>query len=73
MPGDFICVILNRPLDFTGTQATGADVDSFYLTLDESFNALDVGFPGAFGLQVRVADIHAGGFAFATDFAYVGH
>jgi hypothetical protein len=73
MPGDFVCLILYGPLDFTGTQATGAHVDSLYFTLNEGFYALDVWFPGAFGFQVRVADIHAGGFAFATDFAYVGH
>jgi hypothetical protein len=65
--------ILYSPLDFTGTQATGADVNSFDLTVNKGFNALDVGFPGALGFQVRVADIHTGGFAFAADFAYVGH
>jgi hypothetical protein len=66
-------VKLNRPLDFAGAQATGADVETLYFTLNKGFDALDVGFPAALGFEVRVADIHAAAFAFAADFANIGH
>ena len=64
---------LERTLDFARTKATGADVDAFDLPVDERTHALNVGLPFAFGLQVRVADVHAGHRALLTNFAVSRH
>ena len=59
--------------NLTGTQAASADVNTFYLTIYKSTNTLDVGFPGTFGLQVGMADIHTSNFTLCADFAYICH
>jgi hypothetical protein len=58
---------------FTGTKATGTDVDPSNLTGDESANALDIRFPGAFRFQVGVANVKSTALAFAAHFAQIGH
>lgn len=58
---------LDCTLNLARTKATGADVDAFNFALNDSAHALDIRFPFAFGLQVRVADIHAGHRALLTN------
>lgn len=60
---------LDCTLNFAGTKATGANVDALNFAIDDCADALNIGFPFAFGLQVRVADVHAGHRAFLTNFA----
>lgn len=64
---------LNITLDFTGTKATSANINSFYFAVDDSADTLDIRFPGFFRFQVGMADIHAAHCSFTTDFAKVCH
>ena len=61
----------NHKLDsagnFTGTQATSANVDRARRTIDHNTRALEVGRPGTAGLTMRVADLIAGMAALITD------
>ena len=50
---------LNCTLNFAGTKATSADVDALNFAVDNGTHALNVRFPFAFGLQVRMAHVHA--------------
>ena len=59
--------------NLTRTQAAGADVNTFYLTVYNSTNTLDIRFPSAFCLQMGMADIHTSNFTFCADFAYICH
>lgn len=67
--GAFILLKLNCTLDFAGTKATSANVDALNFAVYDSTHALNIRFPFAFGLQVRVTDIHARHRAFLTNFA----
>ena len=49
----------NRALDFSGAQATRADVDALHLAVHNGAYALDVRIPATLRLQVGMADIHA--------------
>ena len=64
---------LNCTLNFAGTKATGADVDALNFSIDNGTHALNIRLPFAFGLQVRVAHVHAGHRAFLTNFAVSRH
>lgn len=65
--------ILNCALNFTGSQAAGAGVDSLYLAVNNSFNCLDVWFPLPLGFQVGVAYVKTAALTFITDFTEIGH
>ena len=54
-----------------GTQAACANVDMFYLTLNNSANTLDVRLPGTFCLQVGVADVVARKLTLSANFTYM--
>jgi hypothetical protein len=60
---------LDGPLHFTAAETAGAYIHPVYFTFYQGFDSLNVGFPFAFGFQVRVADVHAGLFAFAAHIA----
>ncbi len=72
-PRSFFVRRLNCALDFAGTKAAGAHVDAFNFSVDDGTHALNVGLPFAFGLQVRVANVHSGHRALLTDFAVSRH
>ena len=62
-----------RTGNFTGAQATGADIHTSDLTFNQSAYALDVGLPGPLGFQMGMANIKSTAFPFAADFAQIGH
>ena len=64
---------LKGTLNLTRTQATRADVDTFYFAFNNSAYTLDVRLPSASRLQVGMADIVARQFAFSADFANTCH
>jgi len=64
---------LKGTLNLTRTQATRADVYTFYFAFNNSAYTLDVRLPSTSRLQVGMADIVARQFAFCADFANTCH
>lgn len=60
---------LNRALNLAGTQASGADVDVFRGSVDQRFDAFDIGLEGAVGTDVRVRHGNAEVDALAAELA----
>ena len=60
-------------LNFTGTEAAGAHVQFLGRAVDHSADRLDIGTPGSFIANVRVADAHTGGYAFAANVTTSSH
>lgn len=54
-----------------GTDAPGADLDSFRLAIDNSSYYLQIGMKRPAGLIMRMADIVAHQCGFATEFAAI--
>ena len=54
----------------TGTQATGAGVDTTRCAVDNRLDALDVGLPSAIGASVRVRNLNTESDTLAADFAF---
>lgn len=60
---------LDSAVNFTGTQATSANVYTFNGAVYNCSYLLDIRFPSAFGVSVGVADIVARHCAFTANFA----
>ena len=60
-------------LNLAGTQAASADVYTLYFAVNDCTHTLDIRLPYAFGLQMGMADIHAGLLALCADFANTCH
>ena len=56
-------------LNFTGTEASGADVDVGGSAIHDRLDALHVGLPGPVGATVRVAHLNAEGHALVAKLA----
>ena len=56
-------------VNFTGTQATGANVDTFYRTINNCSYLLNVRFPSAFRMSIGMADVTTSLNTFAANFA----
>jgi hypothetical protein len=66
-------VILHTPsgaLNFTGTEASGADIHMSGSAIHDSLDTLHVGLPGTVGTTVRVGNLNAEGDALATKIAF---
>lgn len=50
---------LDCAVNFTGTQATGANVNTFYGAVNNCSNLLNIRFPSTFGVSIGVADVVA--------------
>ena len=63
----------NHKLDsagnFTGTQATSANINAFYRFVNNSPYLLNVRFPSTFSMSIGMADVIASESTFAADFA----
>lgn len=64
---------LDSALDFAGTQASCADFDMGGCTVNNGTDTLEVGFPGALGANVGVADVHSRRNSFAANSTYISH
>ena len=60
-------------LNLAGTQAARADIDTFYLAVNNSADTLDVRFPGTLRLEMGMADVVARQLTFCTNFANTCH
>lgn len=56
--------------DFTGTQATGAGVDSFGRTVHYRFNTFDIGFPSPVRPSVGVGNFNAESQTLSADITF---
>ena len=56
--------------DFTGAQASGANIDMFRSTVYNSFNSFDVGLPSSVASSVRVGNLNAESNIFSADFTF---
>ena len=62
-----------RTGDFTGAQATSANVYTFNFSINDRFYSLDIRFPGSGNVSVGMADIVTGHLTFAAYFTYICH
>ena len=62
-----------RAGNFTGTQATGANVYTFDFSVNYSTNMLNVGFPCSLSMAQGMADIVTGLNSFTADLTYICH
>lgn len=60
---------LDCAVNFTGTQATGANVQAFNRTFNNCSYLLNIRVPSTFGVSIGVADVVASEFSFTADFA----
>ena len=63
---------LKGAFNFTGTQATGTDINVSRRAVDNRFDAFDVGLPGSVGSSVRMGNPNAKSDPFAANFT-LGH
>jgi hypothetical protein len=66
-------ITLNGFLDFAATQAACADPNTFWLTVDQCPDWLEVGLEDPLGLVIGVTDVMAGLATFATEIACICH
>ena len=59
--------------DFTASQATRTDSDTFSRSIDYSANALEVGIEGTLGLVISVTDVMTGLVFLGANIAYKCH
>lgn len=64
---------LDSSLDLARTQATGANINTLNLALNNGTNTLNVWLPGTLGLQVGMADIVAAQLTLTAYFTYTCH
>jgi hypothetical protein len=57
-------------LNFTGTEASGADIHMSGGAIHNCLDTLHVGLPGTIGTTVRVGNLNAEGNALATEIAF---
>ena len=60
---------LDCAVNFTGTQAAGANVYTFNRTFNNCSYLLNIRVPSTFGVSIGVADVVASEFSFTADFA----
>ena len=71
--GSFFVLNLDCALDFSGAQATRADVDALHLAVHNGAHALDIRIPATLRLQMGMADIHAAHRPFVANFTNMCH
>ncbi len=65
--------VLDRLLNQSRTQATGAHADSFVGTINDRANCLDIGIKHPLGLVVRMTDVVPGRRLLLTEITHQGH
>ena len=70
---NFFSRILNSALNFTRTKATCTNIHAFNFTVDNSADVLNIRFPFAFRLQMRMANVHSRHNTFMTNFTIASH
>ena len=64
---------LDSALNFSGTQASGANFQSGWSTVHNSTNVLQVWFPSSLSPNMRVADLKSSDYSFVAYCAYFSH
>ena len=67
-----LIIFLDSTLDFTGAQASAADIKSLRGAINNHPYFLQIRFPSSFGADVGVTDFHSGAGCFTADLTY-GH
>jgi len=57
-------------LNFSGAQASGANLDMFRSTVDNSLYSLNIRFPGSVASSVRMGNLNAESNIFSADFTF---
>ena len=70
---DFFNSLLNGFLDLAAAETACADPNTFWLTVDQCPDWLEVGLEDPLGLVIRVTDVMAGLATFATEIACKCH